>query len=223
MLTTRYLLLVLLWFPATLSYSQKKLSVSATIAPAISRTVYLSRYLYPNSDGQIVEPVYLNGRRWSAGYSAGVSFIYSYAPGWSVSSGVWFNELTTRQARQAIVGDGTVTLRKRVARLPILLHYASSTKRLSPYFSFGLLTDIPVPSRVIVDRTGESTQYLRLELSQRPIFNLLLGAGMQYQLTNQLRLMAQPVWIYKMGQLGGASTNDTSFELSVLTQLAYSF
>ncbi|GAB2533948.1 porin family protein [Spirosoma aerophilum] len=219
----RCLFLALAWIPATLAFGQKALSVSATVVPTVSRTLYRARYFYPNSDGQIVEPVFLNGRRWSAGYSAGVSLNYTYAPGWSVSSGVWFNELTTQQARQAMAGEGTVTLRKRVVRIPILLNYASSTHRLSPYFSFGLLTDIPVPSRVVVDRTGESTQYLRLELNRRPIFNLLVGAGIQYKLTSQFNLVAQPAWTYKMGQLGGASTNDSSFELSLQTQLAYSF
>ena len=220
---TLCLWLALLGFPTALVFGQSKLSVSATIAPTVSHTVYSYRFLYPDSDGQVVEPVYLNGSRWASGYSAGLSILYTYAPGWSVSSGLWYQQLTTRQSRQAAAGEGTVTLRSRVLRIPLLLNYASSTKRLSPYFSFGALTDVPIPSRVIVTRSGQATQNLRLETSTRPIFHLLLGAGAQYRLTGHCLLMAQPVWAYKLGQLGGANANDSSFELSILTQIAYTF
>ena len=206
-----------------LSFGQIKLSISATVAPTISRTAYYYRFLYPESDGQIVEPVYLNGNKWASGYSAGLSLVCTYAPGWSVSSGLWYQQLGTQQARQPMAGDGTVTLRSRAIRLPIQLNYYSSMKRLTPYFSFGGLIDIPLSSRVVVVRSGESTQHLRLKTINRPIFHLLLGAGVQYRLNGRYTLMAQPVWTYKLGQLGAAPTNDSSFELSLLTQLAYRF
>lgn len=216
-------LIALLGFSTTLCFGQQKLLVSATVAPTLSHTNYTYRYFYPNSDGQIVEPVYINGIRWATGYSAGLSVLYAYAPGWSVSSGLWYQQLTTRQARQTISGEGTTTIHNRVVRLPLLLNYASSTKRLSPYFSFGLLTDIPMTSRVVVTRSGESTQYLKLESSTRPILHLLVGIGGQYQLSKRYTLMVQPVWTYKFGQIGGASTYNSSFEVSLLTQLAYTF
>ncbi|MVM32782.1 PorT family protein [Spirosoma sp. HMF4905] len=217
------LLVAFLLFSMTLSWSQQTLSISATLLPTFSHTYYTNRYLYPESDGQIVEPVYLSGSRWATGYSAGVSVAYNYTPGWSVSSGVWFQQLSLRQARQPIAGPGTVVLHNRVIRFPLLLNYYSSAQRLSPYFSLGLFVDLPITSRVVVTRTGESTQYLRLLSTPRPIFHGLLGAGARYKLTNRYTLMAQPVWIYKFGQLGGATTYDSSFELSLLTQLAYTF
>ncbi|ADB37480.1 outer membrane beta-barrel protein [Spirosoma linguale] len=216
-------LLPLLWLSAALCLGQQKLLISATVAPSVSRTNYIHRYYYPNSDGQIVEPVYINGIRWATGYSAGVSVLYNYVPGWSVSSGIWFQQLTTRQARQTAAGSRTTTLHNRAVRIPLLLNYASSTNRLSPYFSFGLLTDIPLPSRVVVHRTGQSTQYLKLETSARPILHLLAGVGGQYQINKRCTLMAQPVWTYKFGQIGGASAYDSSFEVSLLTQIAYTF
>ncbi|MFD2936360.1 PorT family protein [Spirosoma flavum] len=221
--TNLRLLLALLWFPTALLFGQQKLSILATVTPTLSDTHYTTRFLYPDSDGQIVEPVYLNGNRWASGYSAGLSLWYTYAPGWSVSSGIWYQQLTTRQARQAVAGEGTITLRKRVIRIPVLLNYVLSTKRLSPYFSFGVLTDIPIAARVIVTRSGQSTQYLRLENSSRPIFHVLVGAGMQYKLNRRYTLMAQPIWTYNLGQLGGTSTYNPSYELSLLAQIAYSF
>lgn len=217
------LLIALFWFPATLVFGQQKLSVSATVVPTYSHTSYKSRFFYPNSDGQVVEPIYMDGKRWAPGYSAGLSVLYNYAPGWSVASGIWYQQLTTRQARQTAAGDGTTTVHNRAIRIPILLNYASSTKRLSPYFSLGLLTDIPLSARVVVVRAAESTQNLVLESSRSPVFNLMLGAGAKYQLSRRYTLTAQPAWTYQLGQLGGANTDNPTFELSLLTQIAYSF
>ncbi|AKD55889.1 outer membrane beta-barrel protein [Spirosoma radiotolerans] len=217
------LLIALLWFPATLVFGQQKLSVSATVVPTYSHTFYNSRFFYPNSAGQIVEPIYMSGKRWAPGYSAGVSVLYNYAPGWSVASGIWYQQLTTRQARQTAAGEGTTTVRNRAIRIPILLNYATSAKRLSPYFSLGFLTDIPMSARVVVVRSGQSTQNLILEANRRPVFNLMLGAGAKYQLNRRYTLMAQPIWTYQLGQLGGANTDNPRFELSLLTQVAYSF
>ena len=217
------LLIVLLSFPVALVFGQQKLAVSATVAPTYSHTFYKSRFFFPNSAGQIVEPIYMNGKRWAPGYLAGLSVLYNYAPGWSVASGIWYQQLTTRQARQTAAGDGTTTVRNRAVRIPILLNYASSAKRLSPYFSLGLLTDIPLPARVIVVRSGQSTQNLILENSRSPVFNIMLAAGAKYQLSRRYTLMAQPAWTYQLGQLGGANTNNPTFELCLLTQFAYSF
>ena len=220
---TLCLLLSLLIVPFALAYGQRKLSVSATASPTFSHTTYRFRYFYPESDGQIVEPVYLNGSRWATGFSAGVSVIRDYAPGWSYSSGIWFQQLTIRQERQPTAGEGTVALHKRVIRFPIQLNYYSSANRLAPFFSMGFLVDLPITSRVVVKRTGESTQYLRLLDKPRPIFLGLLGAGVRYKLTDRYTISAQPVWSYNFGQLGGASTRDKSFELSLLMQAAYAF
>lgn len=220
----RYSLCLFLLLLSQEALGQKKLAMSATVAPGLSYTNYQSRYLYPESDGQIVEPVFLDGRRWSWSYSAGLSVIYTYAPGWSVSSGLWFDEVTTRHPRQPAAGAGTVALHSRVLRIPILLNYQSSDQRLSPYYSFGLLTDLPLQSRVVVTRIGESTQYLRLEsINNQPIFHGLLGAGMQYQLTDRFTLMVQPTWTYAFGRFGGARLHDTSFAFKLLTQVVYTF
>lgn len=218
----RFLVAVLL-FPAALAWSQPTLSIAPTLSPTFSHTVYNYRYFYPESDGQIVEPVYISGSRWSTGFSAGLSILYNYTPGWSVSSGIWFQQQSLRQARQAIAGPGTVTVHNRVIRFPLLLNYYSSTQRLSPYFSLGVFVDLPITSQVVVRRGDEPTQYLRLLSLPRPIFNGLLGAGARYKVNNRYTFMAQPTWTYKFGQLGGATTNDSAFELSLITQLAYTF
>ena len=216
-------LVTLILFTSTFSWAQPTLSVSATGSPTFARTVYRYRFFYPESDGQVVEPVYVNGPRWATGYSAGLSVRYEYTPGWSVSSGIWYQSIASQQARQPSAGEGTVTLRNRVIRFPILLNYALSSKRLSPYFSLGFMVDLPLTGRVVVTRGAEPTQSLRLKTATRPVFLGMLGAGIQYKLLNRYTLLAQPVWTYTFGQLGGASIDDPTVELSLLTQVAYSF
>lgn len=235
-------LLILLLLSPMLSRGQQKLFVSATLAPTFSHTAYNCRYLFPESDGQVVEPIYLNGNRWASGVSVGASALYEYTPGWSVEWGIWFQQLATRQAREPVAGPGTVTLNSRAIRLPLLLNYTLSAgkkpqqprqhrlsqhrwsqHRLSPCFTLGMFVDVPITSQVVVRRDGESTQYLRLKTLARPIFHGLLGAGGQYDLTERLRLLAQPTWTYNIGQLGAGNANSSSFELSLLMQAAYSF
>ena len=243
------LLLILLLLATTPGRSQQKLFLSATVVPTFSHTAYNYRYLFPESDGQVVEPVYLHGSRWASGASVGASVLYEYTPGWSVASGLWYQQLAVRQTRDPSAGPGTVTLNSRAIRVPVLLNYTlfqepltqrrrtalkrtalrrlvqhrGSPARLSPCFTLGMFVDMPLTGRVVVRREGEATQQLRLKTLTRPIFHGLLGAGAQYDLTERVRLVAQPTWTYTFGQLGGGLANSPSFELSLLTQVAYSF
>lgn len=217
-------LLIITLFSAGHTWGQRTLSISTTLAPTLAHTNYGQRSFYPESEGQIVEPVFLDGSHWATGYGVGLSVLYTYAPGWSVSSGLWYEQMTTRQARQPLAGEGTVAFQSRFLRIPLLLNYTSSAKRLSPYFSVGILTGFPVTSRVVVTRAGESTQHLRLHpLITRPVFQGLLGAGFQYKLGDRYTCTVQPIWTYSFGQFGMARFHDTSFTFSLLTQIAYRF
>ena len=221
-------LFIVFLFPVASSFGQSKrqppfVSVAATLAPVGVHTTYNRLYLYPDSDGQVVEPVFLNGNRWSPGYTAGLTVQYHYAPGWSVESGLWYQHLTTRQARPATAGEGQTTLRSRTVRIPLLLNYRLTTKRLSPYFSLGTLVDFPIPSRVIVTSPDQPRQNLRLRTDRGPVFHLTLGAGVQYQIDRRCALLVQPMYAYNLGRFGGSRTYNPAYELSLRTQVAYSF
>ncbi|GAB3556334.1 outer membrane beta-barrel protein [Spirosoma fluminis] len=216
-----YVLLLLITLCNAYAFGQKTVSVSVTAAPVFASTSYVRRYFYPNSNGQVVEPIFINGRRWSTGYSAGVMVHYTYAPGWSVASGVWYGQLSVRQERLPIMGEGASTVSSRAVRVPLLINYRSSTKRLSPYFSLGVLVDFPFTSRVVVARANEPTQRLRLDTGKGPVFQPLLSAGVDYQINSRYALSVQPTWTYNMGRFGGSATYNPSFELSLLTQLVY--
>ena len=206
-----------------LSFGQQKLSLSATIAPTYSHAYHNYLSLYPDSDGQIVEPILLNGKINSSGYLAGPTLEYSYGVGWSASVGIWYQQLTRRQARSVLAGPGTTTLHNRTIRIPLLLNYQLSRQRLSPYFSLGTFLDFPLASRVIVTRDGLAAQKLRLDATPGPVFHVLAGAGGHYQLSNRYALIVQPVAAYNLGRFGGSYSYNASYELSLLTRFMYSF
>ncbi len=205
------------------SFGQRAVSVSATVAPTLVRTQYKRTYLYPESDGQVVEPVYLKGPVNAFGYTAGLTAQYSWAPGWSVAAGLWYTQATLRQARPVAVGEGITAVRSQALRVPFLLNFQPSTRRLSPYFSLGLLLDFPLTGRVIVTRTGQSTQSMRLLADRGPVFQPMIGAGGRYQLARRCALIVQPVWAYNIGSFGGARSYTSAYEISLLTQINYSF
>lgn len=214
-------LVALLSLSLSVAFGQRTVSVSATVAPALVRTNYNRTFLYPDSDGQVVEPIFLAGTTHAIGYSAGLTVCYAYAPGWSATAGIWYGQAALRQARP-VAGDGTTAIRSQAVRLPLLLNY-HPTRRLSPYFSLGLLLDFPLTSRVVVMRPGLPTQRLRLRTNAGPVFKPMLGAGGRYRLNDRFALIVQPVWVYTLGRFGGGQTADSSYEMSVLTQVTYQF
>ena len=215
-------LVALLSLSLSVAFGQRTISVSATVAPTLVRTNYNRTFLYPDSDGQVVEPIFLAGTTHAVGYSAGLTAYYTYGPGWSVAAGIWYGQAALRQARP-VAGDGTTAIRSRALRLPLLLNYQPSTRRLSPYFSLGLLLDFSLASRVVVTRPGLPTQRLRLRTEAGPVFKPTLGAGGRYRLNNRFALIVQPVWVYTLGRFGGEQTTNLSYEVSVLTQVTYQF
>lgn len=209
-------------FVASVAYGQHTFSVQTTLTPTLVRTSHNRTYLYPESDGQVVEPVFLAGTVNAAGYSAGVTAHYTHAPGWSLSAGVWYSQTSLRLARPVAAGEVKTAVRSRTVRLPLLLNYQSSTQRLAPYFSLGLLLDFPMTSRVVVTRSDQPTQHLRLAVDKGPVFQPMLGAGVRYQLNQRCAFALQPVWSYNLGRFGGSRTYNSSYEVSVLTQVTYS-
>jgi hypothetical protein len=72
-------------------------------------------------------------------------------------------------------------------------------------------------------RDGRPTQHLRLRTESGPVFQPMLGAGGRYQIDPRCALIVQPIWSYNLGRFGGAQTYNSSYELSVLAQVTYSF
>ncbi|GEM_PF-1443938 len=205
----------------TVANGQRKVALSATIAPTYTTTNYARQTLYPDSDGQVVEPIHLAGQRSAPGFVAGLSLLYTYAPGWTLSTGLLYRQSGMRQQRSPTAGEGSTLVTNRSIRLPVAISFRSSPKPLSPYFTLALLTDFPLTTRLTATRTGEPTQQLRARNSINPTFSAQLGAGGFCQLSGRYALIAQPTLTYSIGRFGGSATASPSFEIGVQVQAVY--
>ncbi|QJD80772.1 outer membrane beta-barrel protein [Spirosoma rhododendri] len=208
---------------ASAAVGQRNLALSATVAPTYTTTNYARQTLYPDSDGQVVEPVHLAGQRSAPGFVAGVSLRYTYAPGWTVSAGLLYQQSGMRQQRLPAAGEGSTRVTYRSVRLPVAINFKSSPKPLSPYFTLALLTDFPLTTRLTATRTGEPTQQLRVRNSINPLFSAQLGAGGFCQLSNRYALIVQPTLAYTIGRFGGSTTTSPSLELGLQVQAVVGF
>lgn len=216
-----YVLLICLL--STFTFGQGTWSVAGGVTPAFVRTQYPRTTLYPDSDGQLVEPVELAGRTSAFSYVTGLTLYYTYAPGWSIATGIGYRAQTTHQPRRSATSEGTTTLRERAMRIPLLFTYRPVTRRLAPCYSFGLLVDLPGTARIIERRSGQPTQHLRLDTSPGPVFSVLVGAGGAYQIIPRWALLAQPIVTYKLGRFGNAQVHSPAVELGLMTQIVRSF
>ena len=204
-----------------ISIAQRRWTVAAQVTPLAEQTNYQRRVFYPNSDGQVVEPIYLSGGRWATGGQGGLTVGYGFAPGWVVSAGVGYRQFTTRQTR--LNNDGATAINSRAVRVPVLLSFQSSKKRLSPYFTVGTLLDFPLQSRVVVRRDDQPVQRLTLDTERGPVFYVALGAGGRYALNDRCALFAQPVLNYKIGRFGDGRSYNPAVEVGLQMQVSYTF
>lgn len=203
------------------SMAQRGWSVVVQATPLAEQTNYPRRVFYPDSNGQVVEPIYLNGSHWAPGVQVGLVAQYGFAPGWSVGAGVGYRQFSTRQTRFS--NDGTTVLNSRAVRVPVLLNFQSTTNRLSPYFSAGTLLDFPLSSRVTVRRTDQPVQQLTLGTEGGPVVYLTAGAGGRYQLSDHSALVVQPVLTHKIGRFGASRSHNPAVEVGVQAEVSYSF
>jgi hypothetical protein len=206
---------------ASAAVGQRSVALSAVVAPTYTTTNYARQTLYPASDGQIVEPVHLAGQRGAAGFTVGGSLLYTYAPGWTFSTGLLYRHSTMRQERLPIAGDGSTRVNNRSIRLPVAINYRPSSKPLSPYFTLALLTDLPLATRLLAIRDGEAIQQLRVRNTLNPTFSAQLGVGGYCQLTDRYALLAQPTLAYTVGRFGGGTAFSPSVELGLQLQAVY--
>ncbi|MPR37022.1 hypothetical protein GBK04_27725 [Cytophagaceae bacterium SJW1-29] len=146
-----------------------------------------------------------------AGFRAGTSLHAQLAPRWSVSSGLW---LEWKSAGNVDYGSLT-KLTHDTVKVPLLVHYQRTDKRLTPYFSAGLLLEKlmyfqhsnPKPSENIV----------LIDLAIEPQLKYLVGAGARYRFNEHLAGIIQPTFVF------GARASEQTYQLSLQTQLVCRF
>jgi hypothetical protein len=180
--------LVLLLFAASLTggtvRAQSRFSIAPLVAPFSS---------YAESRK---EPMQF---KYSTGLSLGAMAHYHFSPSWSLATGFWYQWANAKQQR----GEFPAFSRdkEQYYEVPLLLNYRPTAKKVSPYFSAGIL------------------------LSKRPGFyrslvpKLQLGAGVSYQLNQRLALVVQPTLV--LGSDKYSRDYPPNRLLSLQTQLVY--
>ncbi len=191
-------------------HAQSRFSASLTVAPSLTRVVH-----------QDEADLITRNPYKQLGYQLGTQLYYHFSDQWSVSSGLWleWNQIPSKYYDAV---PGSLAFERSFHhnfQIPILLNYQTTTKRLAPYFSAGLVLHKAKYSYIVIrTTTGEETEHGSNFYS--PILpRLLLGAGIKYRLNEHLSLITQPVIMYEVEKERGKRV----FQYSLQTQLVCRF
>lgn len=191
----------ILIFFVTMSYNtrgQSRFSMSVDTAPVYERFGY---------SASVTEGVPFN--TWGA--RLGTSLHVRLAPRWSLSSGLWLEWKGNKRSTIGNYRDFSIHSFK----VPLLVHYTLSDKRLSPYFSAGLVWDKFKYSVYSNSKPQESITIFNVVA--KPQIKYLLGAGVKYRINEYLAGTLQPTFEY------GARSGTRSYQVSLQTQLVFQF
>lgn len=203
-------------------WAQSKFAVSVSVSPLYSYSnVKLNTY-FPDyiTNGAPVLTQY-SVRSTSNGYSVSILGRYRFSSHWSVTTGVGmshnWSEVPTILTDPHIDIEATVS-RSRNYQIPVLVNYQTTTKRLSPYFSAGLLLSFRGLSFLPLNGNPE----VRVRSGGKLLTAMpIVGAGISYQLSTHLCLIAQPTFRYSIPDSEVIYAH--SYQIGLLTQLLYKF
>lgn len=216
----RYLLLLGLFVStATPLIAQNRFSVGITAAPVLSHSHSNVRLTVPDQTGQPAT-ARLDLRSSIGGFTAGVSVQYNFSPRWSLSTGLWFNQLRTTQpspftpaTRTRVISSGY--------QIPLLVNYRLSDRRLSPVVSAGALGYLRNNTRY---KPLDGGRDFRVKFGNSLNVQAIVGAGASYQLTPRWSLLVQPQLIWQFRPKGDdiiGYDRYVSYQLQGQVQLAY--
>ncbi|WP_247235976.1 outer membrane beta-barrel protein [Telluribacter sp. SYSU D00476] len=188
MLSLRHWPVLLLFFTGFFfnsAWAQSRFSVAPVVAP-------FSSY----AEARLKEP---HRFQYSTGLSLGATAHYHFSPVWSLATGLWY--------QWAYVNGQTGTnfelfrIKEQYLEFPLLLNYRPTARKVSPYFSAGMLL-------------SKQPGYYRSLVSK-----VQLGAGVSYQLNQRLAVVVQPTLV--LGSDKYARHYPPKRLLSLQTQLVY--
>lgn len=202
---------------------QSRFSVSFNIAPIYGHSAY--KAILPLS----IDPAYptteVISRSHSLGYSFGLLGHYNFSPKWSLSAGVWATSFLSTDGEFSTNGTSVlISLPNHHPfrygyRIPVLLNYQPSSKRISPYFSLGTSANFRQTSYVYINgqeipiKTGKA-------IVNGP---LIVGAGAIFNLKEHTSLVIQPLLEYNLKAKPSDYIYSHSYSLSLQVQLRHHF
>jgi hypothetical protein len=189
---------------------QSRFSVSAAVTP-----------LLHNLDLTVKGDGSQKGSASYQGAMAGLTAYYALSTKWAVSVGVFYGR-TSGDFKFSPDYSNVTTDTYRSFHLPVLLNYASSTHRLSPYFSGGLLVNYNnYVKRINPGFIYEGTQ--KIDDPNATVAYAMLGLGARYRLTEQTSLILQPTGAYRLGRPSDIYTRFNDYYLGLQAQIKVSF
>lgn len=224
MKTRAYRITALLLFTIWLNpvYGQSRFSVSATLAPVYTHLD--SKAIIPDLDPTSVSgaDVQINKVHGFA-YSIGLLGTYKLSPKWSASAGVWavhFFATTQHYSVNQFQYDFKYRngrIFQYAYRLPFMINFQPSTRRLSPYLSAGASLNFRSLGFIDVSGVDEPGKF-----GKSTSFTPILGLGISYRLPKNLTFIAQPMCQYNL-QSHPPYTYYHLYQVSLQTQLRYHF
>lgn len=222
MKTFRYSILIGSFLVGNLlnAFGQHKFSFAVNLAPVYTHSDFSTNvpYFTPNTPS-----TKFAGTANGLNYSIGIMGWYNFSPEWSASVGVWATHPAISRTNIIVDGVSSSTTYRynhpftNLYKVPLLINYRSSPKKLSPYFSAGVSFDFKGISYVDLNGNGE---YIAVKSGEPVVVTPLVGAGLCYQLTDRLSLLAQPTLQYDM-QNRSSYTYFHTYQLSLQTQLVW--
>lgn len=202
-------------------FAQGKFSLSISGAPTYSYSNVRRDVLVLGIGGSPVLLPDFTTKTKGYGYTVGVMGRYEFVPRWSVSTGVWMSYNRTEPPNFPPNTPGDLLVGQSHShhyQVPLLVNFQSSTRRLSPYFSAGVLLNFRSPTYLNIGNNQELS--LRLDRNDITVVPTV-GVGAIYRITNHLSLAVQPTFNYYLPQ--GTYSSYFSGRASLQTQVFYTF
>jgi hypothetical protein len=202
--------LVILLFSGANTFSQRKIALSATVAPFYghSKSSVVATVPDPNGSGGFISQE-LKSEASPKGYWVGLNGRYSFSEKWSASTGFWFGYYTIK------VSDARS--RSHQFSIPVIAHFQPSERKLSPYFSAGALWNFSTTSRLEIPDFGTAVFKSGRNMSR---ISPTVGAGVIYHFAERLALVAQPTFTYAIPPSG---IDIRAYQLGLNVQVMYKF
>ncbi|WP_159476325.1 outer membrane beta-barrel protein [Dyadobacter sp. 3J3] len=205
---TLVVILLIVSFATPKVSAQCKFALSATVAPFYVHNKTTATIKDFDNNGVLQTTVYKSSNSWNGSWF-GLNGRYSFSSKWSVSTGLWLNE-----SRASSVNSRG---RSHSFSIPLMVNFQTSQGKLSPYFSAGALYNFQTISHTYIDdfgsfvfKTGDKTSRI----------SPTVGAGVIYDFTKHLSVIAQPTISYTIPRSGiDSHTYQFLFHIQLLYKL----
>lgn len=165
--------------------AQSKFAFSATVAPFYTHYKTNNTVILPDKNGVLYSYVDKSKGSWRGSW-LGLSGRYSFTSKWSASTGLWFNK--------SIANGGNTNARSYNFSIPIMVNFQTSERKLSPYFSAGVLWNFETTTHIDIADVAQSIVFKSGDKTFRT--SAVAGAGGIYNFSKHLSLIAQPTFSY---------------------------